>query len=78
MNSDDDLSSVASIPEAGIIAGALRSAVKKQFEEDASKVTVKAIRARVEGELSLFDGFLKRDPDWRLESKRVIEDEAVS
>jgi hypothetical protein len=78
MSNDDDLSSVASIPDARIITGALRNAVQKQFEEDTSKATVKAIRARVEGELSLGDGFLKRDPFWKSESKLVIEDEAVS
>ncbi|KAG0638053.1 hypothetical protein HOY80DRAFT_1010323 [Tuber brumale] len=76
MDSDGDLSSIDSAPDARAITTALRNAVQKQFVEDPSRTTIKYIRARVENELSLGDDFLKRDSFWKAESKSIIEDEA--
>ncbi|RPA91137.1 hypothetical protein L873DRAFT_1819979 [Choiromyces venosus 120613-1] len=76
MDSDDDLSSIGSAPDTTVITTTLRNAVQKQFAEDASKTTIKYIRARVENELNLGDDFLKQDSFWKAESKRIIEDEA--
>ncbi|KAG0131696.1 hypothetical protein HOY82DRAFT_578536 [Tuber indicum] len=76
MDSDGDLSSIDSAPDARVITTALRNAVQKQFAEDPSRTTIKYIRARVENELSLGDDFLKRDSFWKAESKSIIEDEA--
>ncbi|PWW78341.1 hypothetical protein C7212DRAFT_352616 [Tuber magnatum] len=76
MDSDGGLSSIDSAPDTGVITTALRNAVQKQFAEDPSRTTVKYIRARVEDELNLGDGFLKQNSFWKAESKSIIEDEA--
>lgn len=59
------------------IAAALRSAVQKQFKLNGS-VIPSAMRARVEEELGLTEGFFRSDPHWKAECKEIIKSEFVS
>lgn len=51
-------------------------AIHKSGKED--ELTLKRVRARVEKELSLADGFLKTDSKWKEQSKTVVGDAVVS
>lgn len=59
------------------ITAALQAAVRKQFKLN-GEVIPSAMRARVEQELGLADGFLKSDPRWKAECKTLIRTEFVS
>lgn len=79
MASDDAKSPLGSAPasNADQITSALRSAVQKQFKLDGN-VIPSIMRARVEEDLDLEEGFLKTDPYWKSECKAVIKGEFVS
>lgn len=64
-------------PSTKAIEAALRSAVERQYAEDADILTVKYIRSKVESELELGDGFLVTE-EWKDKSKVLIKEWAVS
>lgn len=75
--SSDGAPPPAAAASPGQITAALQSAVRKQFELN-GEVIPSAMRARVEQELGLADGFLKTDPHWKAECKTLIRTEFVS
>ncbi|KAI9894207.1 MAG: hypothetical protein M1814_004061 [Vezdaea aestivalis] len=58
----------------GKLLGALRAAVREALKGDEADVTVNAIRAAAEEDLSLPEGFFKAG-DWKTKSKQVIQKE---
>jgi hypothetical protein len=67
------------LPSEATISQKLRDVVisihRTGKEED---LTIKRIRARAEKELSLPDGFLKKDASWKQKSQDTISDAVVS
>jgi hypothetical protein len=67
------------LPSEATISQKLRDVVisihKTGKDED---LTIKRIRARAEKELSLPDGFLKKDVTWKQKSQDTISDAVVS
>lgn len=77
MSSDGDDNHTAPAADPEQITAALRSAVQKQFKLNGS-VIPSAMRARVEEELGLAEGFFRSDPHWKAECKEIITSEFVS
>ena len=79
--SDSELSDAPSsnTPPDVELEKALRAAVAKWFKNGRrDEVTVNAIRLDVAQQLGLEQGFFLAHPIWKLESKRIVKDEAVS
>lgn len=65
-------------PSRTVLKQALRNAVKDVYRSgDLDNLTVKRIRKSVEVDLALADDFFKNDPEWKEESKNIIQSEVV-
>ncbi len=65
-------------PPMAVLEQALRNAVKEVYRSgDLDNLTVKRIRKSVEADLKLQDDFFKNDPEWKEESKIIIQSEVV-
>ncbi len=73
-----DISIFDDTPSMAVLEQALRNAVKEVYRSgDLDNLTVKRIRKSVEADLELQDGFFKNDPEWKEESKSIIQSEVV-
>jgi hypothetical protein len=58
------------------LIAALRSATTHAYKHDVESLTVKRIRAKVEGSLDLPEGFFLK-PAWKEQSKSIITERVV-
>ena len=76
--SDSELSSAPPIPSDATLEKALRDAVGEVYRGgNRENLTVKRMRLAAEKALDLQEGFFKGDATWKVESERIIKDEAV-